>query len=105
MLVAASWAIVLLALVTVNPLVTASLVIETLVRLPGMEFNPALIASMITMTWGLVGGISPFSAAVRLTARAVGHTATDVGLKWNMPFTLCAFLLLDAVLLIFSALG
>lgn len=104
-LVAASWAIVLLALVTVNPLVTASLVIETLVRLPNMDFNPALIALMITMTWGLVGGISPFSASVRLTARAVGHTATDVGLKWNMPFTLCALLLLDAALLIFSAMA
>ncbi|MGB1214480.1 MAG: hypothetical protein ACPG4X_14045 [Pikeienuella sp.] len=101
-LVAGSWAIILLALSTVNPLVSASLVIETLVRLPGMDIDPAVIALMVTMTWCIVAGISPFSASVRLTAHNVGQGAVEVGLRWNLPFALCAIALLDVVLLMLA---
>lgn len=101
-LIAGSWAIILLALATVNPLVTASLVIETLVRLPDLNFDPAIIAVAITATWGIVGGVSPFSASIRLTARSVNHTASEIGLKWNFWYTICAIVVLDALLLVFA---
>lgn len=99
-LVAGSWLIVLPALVAVNPLVTAPLVIETLVRLPDMNFNPVIIAFMVATTWGINVGFSRFAASVRLTARGVQHPASDVGPRWNAVFSLCALLLLDLTLLI-----
>ena len=100
-LIGGSWVIILLALATVNPLVTASLVIETLLRLPGLDFDPAIIAVTITVTWGIVGGTSPFSASVRLTARSVNQSANDVGFKWNLWFALCAVALLNVFVLLF----
>lgn len=101
-LVVASWTILLLALVAVNPLVSVPLAIETLVRLPGLTFDPLLIAFMVTTSWGILVGFSPFAASVRLTARGVGQPASEVGPRWNMVFTLCAIALLNGVLLVFA---
>lgn len=99
-LVAGSWTIILLALLAVNPLVTAPLVIETLVRLPDLTFDPVVIAFMVTTTWGIIVGFSPFTASVRLTARGIQHPASEIGPKWNLVFSLCAVSLLDLGLLI-----
>ncbi len=99
-LVAGSWTIILLALVAVNPLVSAPLVIETLVRLPNLEFDPAVIAFTVTAAWGIIVGFSPFAASVRLTARGVNRPASDVGAKWNFVFSLCAVMLLNVGLLV-----
>lgn len=96
-----SWAIIVLALLAVNPLVTASLVIETLVRLPDLDLDPAVIAFMVTATWGTTVAFSPFSTSVRLTARGIHRNAAQVGPKWNLIFSICAVLLIDAVLLLF----
>jgi hypothetical protein len=98
-LVAGSWVIILSALLAVNPLVTAPLVIETLVRLPGLNFEPVIIAFMVTTTWGIIVGFSPFAASVRLTARGVHCPASEIGPRWNFVFSLCAAALLDLALL------
>ena len=98
-LVVGSWVIILMALLAVNPLVTAPLVIETLVLLPDLNFSPTVIAFAMTATWGIIVGFSPFAASVRLTARGIQHPASEVGMKWNLVFSLCAVVLLDLVLL------
>lgn len=100
-LVAGSWVIILLALIAVNPLVSATLVIETLVRLPTVNLDPTIIAFMISVTWGTIVGFSPFAASVRLTARGINRAAAEVGMKWNFLFSLSAVVLLDACLLLF----
>lgn len=101
-LVLGSLSVMILALLAVNPLVTVPLLIETLARLPGLDFNPLVIALMATCSWGIIVGFSPFAASVRLTARGVQRAAGDIGPKWNLTFTLCAIALLDLLLLVLT---
>jgi hypothetical protein len=99
-LVVASWVMIGLALLSVNPLVTAILVIETLVALPGMAFAPEVVALMISVTWAIVVGLSPFATSTRLLGRCIGHMPSEIGFRWNLSFVVIAALILDATLLV-----
>lgn len=101
-LVFSSWAIILLSIVAVNPIIVATLLIETLPRLSGMEFPLALLAFMIMVSWVTAAGISPITTSVRLTGRCVNRPATLVGLKWNRFFSVCIVIGLDVFLLVAS---
>lgn len=99
-LVLSSWAIVVPALFGINPLVTAILALETLPRLSGLDFQPVHIAFMITVTWSGVVGLSPLTTSVRLIARCINRDPFQVGMVWNLSFSICVLLGLDAFLLI-----
>ena len=102
LLVLASWGIIIPALVGLNPLVTAILVLEILPRLSGVVFEPTYIAFMITFTWAGVVGLSPLATSVRMTARCINGDPFQIGMVWNRVFSLCIFLGLDAFLLLMT---
>ena len=90
LLVLTMWVITLSAPAGFNPIISVSVSIEILARLSEFSFNPYALAFAGTAAWALSTGISPFGAAIRLTARCINRPVLDVGLKWNLPFTLYA---------------
>ncbi|WP_294221507.1 hypothetical protein [uncultured Shimia sp.] len=88
LLVLTMWLITFTAPIGLNPIITVSVSIEILARLSGFAFTPYALAFAGTAAWALSTGISPFGATIRLTARCINRPVLDVGMKWNLPFTL-----------------
>lgn len=92
--------IFLMAFVGIGPIVTVSLLMGVLSNLPGFYFVPMHLALMALTSWTLSVGISPLSAAVRITGRAIGEEPATLGLRWNRVYILTASALVIAVLLL-----
>ena len=83
-----------------NPIISVSLAVETLASLPGLHISPVLILMTCTLAWALVTGVSPFSAAERLTSRCIRKSPFVIGPRWNMVFTLSVLISASIFLLI-----
>jgi len=101
-LVMTLWFICLSGPVGFNPIISVSLAVETLASLPGLHISPVLILMTCTLAWALVTGVSPFSAAERLTARCIRKSPFEIGPRWNMVFTL-SVLISASIFLLFAA--
>lgn len=102
LLVLTMWLITLSAPAGFNPIISVSVSIEILARLSGFAFDPYALAFAGTTAWALSSGISPFGATIRLTARCIDRSVVDVGLKWNLPFTLYTLSAASLLILIFT---
>lgn len=103
-MVAGFLCIVLMAFVGVNSIVTVSVLMGVLPNLPGFDFVPIQLALMALLGWTVSVGVSPLSAAVRITARSIGQEASTLGLRWNLVYTTAAAALIILALLLAAAL-
>lgn len=94
-----------MAFVGIGPIVTISLLMGVLPNLPGLDFVPVHLALMALTAWTLSVGISPLSAAVRITGRAIGVEAATLGLQWNRLYILTASGVMIAILLLSDLVG
>ncbi|WP_417839565.1 hypothetical protein [Tritonibacter scottomollicae] len=83
---------VVLALVGVNPIVTASVFgsIAAQLAVPGLS-NTA-IALAITGGWTAVIGLSPFITTLVIAGTIMERSTSRIGLLWNGPYCLAIFL-------------
>jgi len=79
-----------LSFLGINPIVTVSILLGVLPDLPGLDFPPIPLALMALTGWTLSVGISPLSAAVRITGRAIGREPASLSLRWNGPYSITA---------------
>lgn len=94
-----------LSFLGINSIVTVSVLMGVLPNLPGLEFVPIHLALMALTGWTLSVGISPLSAAVRITGRAIGQEPASVGIRWNGIYASASAGLVCAVLLILGGWG
>lgn len=89
-----------MAFVGIGPIVTISLLMGVLPHLPGFDFAPVGLALMALTAWTLSVGISPLSAAVRITGRAIGQEPGVLGMGWNRSYILTASAVVVVILLL-----
>ncbi len=102
-LVLSFWGIALALMVGINPIISATIAIEILPNLPGLALSELGIAHMVMMSWAVIIGLSPFSTSVRMSARVIGREAAEIGLRWNLRFSLVAGVLLSLYLFFIGA--
>ncbi len=98
-LVLSCWVIAGLSLIGVSPIITVTLLIETLPKLAGLSFEPTVLAFACCMIWSISVGFSPIVASTRLLARCIDRSASEIGYRWNGAFNLVALCLLSGALL------
>ena len=96
--------IVVLGMLGVNPLVTATALAATVADAPSAGVSPTLLGAAITIAWGLAVGSSPGAAATLMIGRFEGATSAEVGLRWNGAHTWTAMALVSGVLMLLHPL-
>ncbi|WP_380794088.1 hypothetical protein [Seohaeicola saemankumensis] len=94
-----------LSFLGINSIVTVSVLMGVLPNLPGLEFVPIHLALMALTGWTLSVGISPLSAAVRITSRAIEQEPAILGIRWNGIYASTSAGLVSVVLLILGGWG
>lgn len=100
-----SVAIIGLAFIGVNPIVTSSVLgaIASQLNVPGL--GDPLIALAIIGGWGTVIGLSPFITTVIFCSAIIRRPAARIGPIWNGPYCLAIFLAWWVVLGVLMAAG
>jgi hypothetical protein len=98
-----AWLIVGLALVGVNPIVSVTILAGTLPKLAALAISPVAVGVMLVSVWTISVNTTPYSTAVRLSARMLG-TATpgQIGPAWNGSYAFAMLCLLSVLLLSFG---
>lgn len=95
-----SMTIIVTSLMAINPIITVTLILGVLQELPDLNVSPTIQAVVITVTWAVFTGTSPFTASLRFLSIFSSVSPTELGMKWNGIFSLSVLLTLYAVLLI-----
>ncbi|MGB1311450.1 MAG: hypothetical protein ACPG47_09575 [Leucothrix sp.] len=90
-LILMSMLIIVLGNLGITPLVSIALAIESVWKIPGLDFNPALVFLCFTGTWSLYTMGSLASVTLRILTLAVGEKVPTV-VGWNLVF--CGFWLI-----------
>ncbi len=97
-LILISLLVIVLGNVGITPLITIALAIESVWKIPGMDFDPALVFLCFTGTWSLYIMSSMASVSLRILTLAVGEAVSTV-VRWNLVF--CGFWLLVLYLVVY----
>jgi hypothetical protein len=95
-----SMTIIVTSLMAINPIITVTLILGVLQELPDLSVSPTIQAVVITVTWAVFTGTSPFTASLRFLSIFSSVSPTEFGLKWNGIFGLSVLLALYIFLLI-----
>lgn len=101
-------AIVLLAFVGINPIVSSSILGAIAVQLAIPGLGVTVIALAITGGWSAVIGLSPFLTTLIIAASVVGRPTWVIGPVWNGAYSLtilCIWLLLLSGLMLTGMIG
>lgn len=85
--------VVLLGLLGVNPMISASILAATLssIEVPGLSQANIILA--LAGGWACIIGLGPLMSSLVMTASVIGRPPTVVGLRWNGRFAAAAFVL------------
>lgn len=86
-------AIFLLALIGINPIVTASVLGAVAVQLAVPGLSNSAIALAITGGWTAVIGLSPFITTLAIGSAIIGRSTQVIGPRWNGVYCLSIFAL------------
>ncbi|MCE9684145.1 hypothetical protein [Halomonas alkalisoli] len=100
--VLAMLAVVGLAQVGVNPIVTVTLLVGLLPSLPIEGLTPALVGASLMVGWALALMSSPMTASMLILSRFTGVASTRIGYRWNARFLVAAIPLLSGWFLFVS---
>ncbi len=101
LMISISLTILLSSLLAINPIITVTLILGVLQQLPDLAVPLVVQVVVITVTWAVFSGMSPFTAALRFISSFSNVSPVVFGLVWNGVFNLTILLALYAVLLIF----
>tara|TARA_R110002111_G_scaffold262175_1_gene337268 strand:- start:22012 stop:23286 length:1275 start_codon:yes stop_codon:yes gene_type:complete len=96
-----SLTILLSSLIAINPMITVTLILGVLQELPNLTISPTIQVAVISLTWAVFSGMSPFTAALRFISSFSNVSPVVFGLVWNGVFNLTVLLTLYAMLLIY----
>jgi len=101
LMIIVSLTIILSSLVAINPIITVTLILGVLQQLPGLSISPTVQVIVISLTWAVFAGLSPFTAALRFISSFSNVSPLVFGIIWNGVFNLTVLIVLYAALLIF----
>jgi len=96
--------VVLFGLLGANPLITVAVLATVMVDPGRYGVSPTLVASALTIGWGLAIASSPATAATMYIGRLTGYGASTVGPRWNGAYTAFAVLVVAAALTAMAAI-
>ncbi|PHS05140.1 MAG: hypothetical protein COA78_15635 [Blastopirellula sp.] len=96
------WIIIMVAMIGINPIISVTIALDLLPRLPQIDIAPLSIAIMAITAWSIIVGFSPLSAAVRIAGRVVDRDIVDIGFRWNGQYSLIVTALFSVALLVFT---
>lgn len=99
-LILSSWIIFLAAFLFINPMISVTLVAGALSQLPSIENMPVTLALVMMVTWAVVIGSSPTTTSVRISAKIIGISPFNLGVKWNGLYSALVLLVLDTFIII-----
>jgi hypothetical protein len=100
LMVLSAWLAVGLSIVGISPIISVTILAGTLPNLSPINIDPVMVGVMLLTVWAISVGISPFSAAVRLSGRMVGEEPAKVGMSWNLIYSAISLIFLSTFLLI-----
>jgi len=101
-LVLSFWAVTICSAIGINPIISITLSVEVLPRLQGLQIEPLSVAIMAVSAWAVIVNFSPYSAAVRISGRIIGHDPVEIGMRWNAIFVTVMVVLSSLGLLMFG---
>jgi len=93
---AAMLAVVVVAQIGINPIVSATLVASLFPDTSLIQLEPAVLAVALMCAWSLSMISSPFTASLNLVSEQIHRSSYEVGWRWNASFL---FLLLPIIAL------
>jgi hypothetical protein len=81
-------AVVLVAQIGINPVVSVSVIGGVLAVMPMLPVDPAVLGLALAIGWAISHGSSPFSAAALIAGRNMGLPAWEVGYLHNGLYSL-----------------
>lgn len=95
-----SLTIMVASLLMINPIITVTVILGVLQQLSNLTVPPVILVTAIVVTWAVLFGMSPFTAALRFISNFSTASPVVFGLVWNGIFNLTILLTLYAALLI-----
>lgn len=102
LLIVSAWLVVGLSLIGISPIISVTILAGTLPNLEVLRIDPVTVGIMLLSVWAICVNLTPFSAAVRFSARMIDVQPVQVGLVWNLRFGLAGLVLLSGFLLVFQ---
>jgi len=92
----------LLANFAIHPIMIVSFVGSLLAQSPALQASPTLLALSFICGWAINLTSSPFSATNLVMSRTTGISGTTLAWRWNLLFSLQAYAICAACLLLFE---
>ncbi len=96
--------VVVFGLLGANPLITVAVLATVMVDPGRYGVSPTLVASALTIGWGLAIASSPATAATMYIGRLTGYGSLTVGPRWNGAYTAFAVVVIAAALTAMAAI-
>lgn len=71
----------------INAIISVTLMLGALQQIPGLTVSPLVQASVISITWAVFAGASPFTASLRFISSFSGISPLRFGVLWNGWFS------------------
>lgn len=94
LLISASVLMIIATIAGLNPIVSATVLIETLVQVEGLGIPHIYIVLTIAFTWCISVSVGPMTTTARMVGRILNEPAVTVSLAWNWSFGLVCLAIL-----------
>ena len=97
-----AWIMVTLSVLGINSIVTVTIAAATMPKLTVLAIDPVIIGMMLVSVWCITVNLSPYSTAVRLSARIIDTDPLVLGGRWNGIYSLICLCFLTLCLLVLA---
>ncbi len=87
LMVGISLAMLICSFIGINAIITVTLMLGALQQIPDLDISPLVQASVISITWAVFAGASPFTASLRFISSFSGISPLRFGVLWNGWFS------------------
>ncbi|GAA0688480.1 hypothetical protein GCM10009104_13350 [Marinobacterium maritimum] len=98
LMIGLSMSMIAFSFIGINAIITVTLFLGTLQQLPDLTISPLVQASVISITWAVFAGVSPFTASLRLISQFSPVSPIRFGLQWNSFFSVSVLAIMYTVL-------
>jgi hypothetical protein len=82
--------VIALGFLGINPMISTSILAGTMASLAVPGLSNANIVLALAGGWAIVIGLAPLMSSLVMTAALIGRRSSEVGLRWNLRFSLAA---------------
>ena len=102
LLMLSAWVVVGLSVMGVSPIISVTILAGTLPNLGMLNIDPIAVGVTLLVVWTICVNLTPFSAAVRFSARMIDVPPARLGLRWNLGFGVAALGILSVFIIWFQ---